>query len=432
MKLLGIAPFLAIARAATEDGIIVTCEDDNTISVSIEYDHEAEILELVYGDCNKDSDGIKGADEQNSEQGWDMVFNVTACNMDNKLRTLDYNQNSTVRVGRLSQDFELTMATFEIDSFCQYTASYTIKFDYGTLETDDHEFTESGGVVGLDIVIQAYGTSAYESSSVSPTRAGNTIYLGMTITNEGILYNDDSTDRSGKQFAAESCLVNDTGNNWQYTLFDATSDGDCKNDDIDFVINYDAVKHMWQFQHTLFLLGDYRQSSFELVCEVLVCEATAEANRCDAINELCVGVEYPEPPPRISTTDKDGLEWFAGACRVTNPSVHWALNYGDIVPGKIRDGTCWFPFGGETRATADFRYALGTLTSSNGVSNLVSFREGHFLAVATHSSFGSLPAKASRSSGEWWVGYDGREISNWDVTGGSLQYIDGTLEDPWV
>jgi len=287
MKLLNLVPLLGFAYAATEDGITVTCNDDNTIAVTIEYDNVADILELTYGTCNENSDGIKGADSQNSENGWDLAFNVTACGMDSKLRTLEYEQNAKVRVGRKSQDLELTMANFEIESYCEYTATYTVKFDYGTLSTEAHEFAESGGLIGLDIVINSF-ESTFNSRMSGATKGGKTIYLGMEITNEGVVFNDDTEDRSGKQFAPQSCSVNDTGNNLQYTLFDAV-DGDCANADVDLTVAYDSSTHMWQFSHTLFLLDDYRSSSFELICEVIVCEASVEDNACDAINDKCLG-----------------------------------------------------------------------------------------------------------------------------------------------
>merc|ERR1712178_7130 len=117
--------------------------------------------------------------------------------------------------GRKDNNFELTLATFDIDSYCSYTESYKVKFDYGTLDAEAHQFDSAGGQM---------------------------IYLGLTVTSDGFDFADNMTDKasSGKAFAPQSCEVSDE-HNTTYTLF-AWDDDSCNNDAVDFSIEYDNAK----------------------------------------------------------------------------------------------------------------------------------------------------------------------------------------------
>jgi hypothetical protein len=295
---LGAAALLGVSGTEVEssdNGVAVTCNEDNTLTVDITYDMTAEILELHYGSC--DASGVRGTD-QNSEFDWTLTFDVTACGMDSKLRTLDYNQTATIRVGRISGGTELTLANFDVDSFCSYTATYTVNFDYGTLTTEGHSFDSTGGLIDLDIKIKSY-ESSFDNEMSSATQGGEMIYLGMTVQNEG--FNHGSFGGStGKVFAPQSCSVSDKANELHYTLFDTRdstgedssdssddTEGSCNNPDVQLTMTYDSASHMWRISHILFLLGNHRTSTFELSCDVVVCDQGGDHSACDDVYDAC-------------------------------------------------------------------------------------------------------------------------------------------------
>lgn len=270
---------------ASSDDISVVCNSDNTIDVNIKYDKKAEVLGFQYGDCTKDSGQHRINFTQKADFGWSMQFDVDACGMNDKLRTLQYNQTATMRVGRKSGGSELTLANFDIDSYCTYTASYKVKFDYGNVQAEAHTFASDAGLINLTFALKSYKANNYSVEESHPTQAGETIYLGLSITNKGFDHADNiKTSASGKVFAPESCVVKDEKNNAQYTLFDQA--GNCANDDVDLSISYDQDMNMWQFSHTLFLLGNHRASTLGLECTVIVCDRK-DASKCDAIVNKC-------------------------------------------------------------------------------------------------------------------------------------------------
>merc|ERR1711881_269332 len=97
---------------------------------------------------------------------------------------------------------------------------------------------------------------------------------------------------SGKVFAPVSCSVSDKTNDLKYTLFD-TADS-CANNDVDLNVNFNEEANMWTISHTLFLLGNYRKSSFELSCDVIVCEKSGDSAACKAVAKACLAVDGAE------------------------------------------------------------------------------------------------------------------------------------------
>jgi len=286
MQKLAFLGLVTAASAAMPNPIKVTCNEDNTIDVTIDYDKRAEVLEFSYGSCNA-TNGRHNL-TQNVNYGWDFQLDVDACGMDGRLRTLDYNQTAFMRVGRKDGNFELTMATFDIDGYCSFTESYKVKFDYGTLDAEAHQFESAGGLVNISFALQAYNenyTNAVNHSNV----AGQKIYLGLTIISDGFDF-ANMTDKStftttGKAFAPQSCVVSDE-NNTNYTLF-ANDEDRCDNDAVDFSIGYDDAQNMWQFEHILFLLGNYRKSNLALECDVVVCDMQEIFNDCTKVFRNC-------------------------------------------------------------------------------------------------------------------------------------------------
>merc|ERR1711970_996391 len=64
-------------------GISAVCNDDNTISVKIDYDRAGSILSACYGSCG--ASDMAGADASNVKT-WDVTLNPSRCGMETKLR----------------------------------------------------------------------------------------------------------------------------------------------------------------------------------------------------------------------------------------------------------------------------------------------------------------------------------------------------------
>jgi len=281
------AAIAAVSPPASDSSVRATCNDDDTITIAIDYNRKADIIGFEYGTCTNVTE-VRGADSQDGDNNWELTLDVTACGMGSELRTLDYVQKASIRVGKKVGDTELTFANFDVDSYCSYTSEYKVKFDYGELETDHAQFNNSGGLIGLEMKIRSYNSS-YEAELDAPTQGGKTIYLGLTIENSGFDHADNQTHltnaTSGKVFVPRKCQVQETSTNATYTMFDASQE--CFNRDIDLTVDYIADQHMWTIEHTLFLLGNERKSSYELICDVTVCDA-ARSDVCDAFIKKCL------------------------------------------------------------------------------------------------------------------------------------------------
>lgn len=287
MKLAAVGALAALYTASADNGISVACNADNTLEVTINYDQEAEILELNYGSCDLDSSRIE-AEQDDSDFSFAFNISVTDCEMDSTLRTLTYNQTMDIRIGRKTDDdTELTLADFTVDTSCEYTTRYTVTFDYGTISSEAHSFDTSGGLIDLEFSIQSYN-SDFSALETAPTTGGEMIYLGMTIDNENFDFADNfKTSSEGKSFVVESCTVSDTDNTIDFTLWDTTDDT-CSNEYVNLSV---ACKNcegeggtpMWTISHTLFLLGDHKSSTFQLSCDVLVCDMAQNTDCLDAL-----------------------------------------------------------------------------------------------------------------------------------------------------
>jgi type VI protein secretion system component Hcp len=308
MKLisLGALSSLYVASATVESGIEVTCNDDNTLEFAITYDHVAEILEFNYGSCNLDS--IRDSQKaQDSDLDFTFSLDVSTCDMDSNLRTLQYNQTADIRLGRKAGAQEITLAHFDVDATCEYTHRYTVTFNYNTITSEAHQFDQSGGLIGLNFEIDSYN-SLFNETAAAPNTGGETIYLGLKLDedlNEGFDHAEHYLNsRDGKVFVVERCSVSDTGNNIEFTLFDAAPEDSnvaatCGNEHVNLIVGcehcVDAVHDadhvpMWTIQHTLFLLGDHKESTFQLSCDVLVCDMQ-KSDDCNAVLTVCeIGV----------------------------------------------------------------------------------------------------------------------------------------------
>ena len=315
IKAIGFGLLAAISSA--NDAITVTCNKDNTIDVKIKYDKKAEVLDFSYGDCDKAESRANFT--QNSDNGWDFQLDVSACGMDNKLRNLQYNQTAKMRVGRTSSGTELTMATFDIDSYCTYTASYTVKFDYGDVTTEAHTYKSDAGLIDLEFALKSFHAN-YSGETASPTQAGEKIYLALWIKNKGFNHAADIFhSKDGKVFAPKSCEVTDA-NSQRYTLFDHSNG--CKNADVDFSISFDQDTNQWRFSHILFLIGNHRTSQLNLECDVVVCDKK-DSVACDAVVKSCIEV------------DGKWGEWdVSGDCQVDDLTKACEATYYAPVQGK--------------------------------------------------------------------------------------------------
>jgi hypothetical protein len=267
-------------------GISAVCNDDNTISVKIDYDRAGSILSASYGTC--DASHMAGADASNVKT-WDVTLNPSRCGMETKLRTLNYNQTASFTVGRKHGNSQIKFASFEVDSYCSYTSEYTVSFSYGPVNADSFDFTESGGLIGLHFYIASYADASYEEKADPSSQAGKTVYLKLALdaTKNADFDHATSMDASsGKVFVPTMCAVTDTNSN-SYTLFDTSDTDKCANDNIDLKITYNKGDgQSWYIAHTLFLLNDENTSTFTLSCNVLVCDAAASTDCKSAYNCL--------------------------------------------------------------------------------------------------------------------------------------------------
>jgi hypothetical protein len=261
-----------------------TCNDDNTLTLSVPFDREAEILEINYGSCTKDSFRADDLAQDPSDFSFTIVMDLAVCEMDSTVRTIELVQRADLRIGRSSVEIgtgdthELSFATFDLDSYCSLTDTYEVVFDYGNLTVYQDKFEDEAGNVTLVFDIKAYNQDYSQPDFAHSTIAGNHIYLGITISS---VFNYDE-----REFAPERCTFHDLTNGFQYTMFLTTVSGGCENEDVELDLSYNADDHMWRMRHVLFLLGDFDESTFQLKCTMKVC-TISEDSICDDIRVEC-------------------------------------------------------------------------------------------------------------------------------------------------
>lgn len=267
-----VATSLAFATAA--NAFDMTCNADNTLTVNIPYDKPADILSVDYGSCSKDDVDVGVQDPDT--HAFAVTLPISRCGMDGNLRTLQYSHKATIVVGRKTGATELIFSDFEVDAYCEYTTEYLVKFSYGELELESASYNNTGGTVSLDFEIAAYESSFANKTDNAPTRGGETIHLGLVVTSEGF-------NHERKTFAPTKCIISDVDDTAKnYTLFDTATS--CKNDLIDLSVSFED--NMWRISHVLFLLGNQRSSTYELACNVKVCDS-AKAEECNAVETAC-------------------------------------------------------------------------------------------------------------------------------------------------
>jgi len=100
-------------------------------------------------------------------------------------------------------------------------------------------------------------------------------------------------------------------------------------------------------------------------------------------------------------TDGAGYLW----CAVAN------TEHGKI-PGKAKDGTCWYPYGGEEHETSDFDYVRVRRLSKHPRCDAQGDQHdgaGELWCAVAKSEHGKIPGKAK--DGECWYPYGGEEHS---------------------
>jgi len=261
-----------------DPAIDVKCTNDNMIDVTINYVRKADIISLSYGTCNlTDISNVN----QDSDFNFNFQLDVDRCNSNSNLRSLGYSHNASVVIGRGA----LTLATYEIKAQCSYTDSYVVNFDYGTLSYASEIFNTSGGNVDLKFEVKSY-SSNYSKEETSPKFAGKMIYLGLKVTNDNFQYADTIKAAEGMLFAPKACTLIDTQTNATFTLFD--TDSSCEHDVIDLTVDWREQDKMWTISHILFLLGNERQSSYSLSCQILVCDKRGDSTGCDKVVNKCL------------------------------------------------------------------------------------------------------------------------------------------------
>ena len=161
------------------NSITASCNADNTISVDIAHDINAKILSAEYGSCNLTSAGVRGFDDEDTTS-WSGTLSPSLCDMDGKLRNLQYNQTAEFTVGRSAAGKNFIFSTYKVDTYCEYKATYTIDFEYGSISTVTHDFDVSGGIINLQFVVESTNEH-FNATKTAPSQAGKTIYLTLGL-----------------------------------------------------------------------------------------------------------------------------------------------------------------------------------------------------------------------------------------------------------
>merc|ERR1711907_182896 len=78
------------------------------------------------------------------------------------------------------------------------------------------------------------------------------------------------------------------------------------------------------------------------------------------------------------------------------------------IPGKAKDGVCWFPYGGREHETTDFEYyPVNTKTRRPRGEHHCEDENGHYYCAIAKTKWGKIPGKTK--DGQCWYPYGGKE-----------------------
>jgi len=279
---------LASGTNAISNGVNATCKIDGSIEVRLDYNRTAtHILGITYGNCSLGASQITGADSENTAGGWDLTFtNPQSCGMSSLAAAgvLRQKQEAYIYAGMKDGSIDLIMVNYTVDTDCGLTSEFTVNFNYDT-NIVDSSFVGSAGNLNFTFSLDSYNQT-YSAPAPHSTSAGDMVYLGLTVTSADFNHAASIQGAStGRVFVPKKCTF--SGEGYDYTLYDASgSNGSCSNSIVDLRVVYKASENMWMIEHRLFLLGEQLTGTYQISCNVLVCDASRPA-ACDEVSTRC-------------------------------------------------------------------------------------------------------------------------------------------------
>lgn len=334
MKLLAKSSLLLFSKLASSTtgpppGYSSKCTDDGFVEITIPYANEAtsELLSAVAGDPQTGCT-VRGPSSEKHTYNFDsdnnqavLRLNIDGCGLraiydESELRARnEYYMaaaNVTIGVHDENNDRDLIFYNAFLGAECGSKTDYTVRFDYAQ-KIQKHEETEcSNHTPDGQCIVAAYENynfvfREYNNNYESLVEDG-----AVHMANQMIYLQIEAMDLPAtKKFAVKKCdfidtITNDDGttSTERYQMFSAL-EGSCANQYIDLAFGYDFDGSQTdnqmssQISHRLFLLTRGDQDSYELECDVKVCDKSDLSSDCNewsacsestASSYMCEGV----------------------------------------------------------------------------------------------------------------------------------------------
>lgn len=306
MKLI-YATLAAAVAANTQEPVESKCHDNGILEIKIPYTKaDSQLLAVNVGTCTSvDSEFVKFS-QDSTHATVEVTMDGCAANFPVGHPTRDDPTISNPKFQTRSQSkpnlpFIAGFATFTVDleiggkdaagndlsiykgqinTECGTETDYTVTFNYGNIKLQSSKDELREGTYNTEpFQIKAYTDNTYATEQTSlPSLAGEPIFLGISPSRAEFRF--DRYD-----FAVLGCEFKNTDNDQATTLF-AHDANNCGNPFVELAMSYSEPK--FQFTHKLFVFGTKTSdSSFELTCNIKLCDANAASTTCKTVASNC-------------------------------------------------------------------------------------------------------------------------------------------------
>jgi len=279
------ATALAALVAATthEPQVNVTCSGESDLIIDIGYDRSVNLLKLVGGSCNETTVDYSQNNVTNAVQ---IKMDMRDCGLRSAGRlegeAIAFESVVDVSLGRSDGGIDVVFYNNKVNLICTVRSDYEVSLSYGEIDADySSDEAMAGGEKAFTFGIRSTD-SDFNETVVPSNRAGDKVYLDV--------YSND-VDFYQYKFGLKSCTFKEMdGANTvtEYNLFNHTENS-CKNNFLDFSINYCNDTSSFKITHTVFTFDPSRQNNYTLSCSIKLCdfEVAASNSQCEAIENNC-------------------------------------------------------------------------------------------------------------------------------------------------
>lgn len=265
--------------------------------IDIPYANErtSNLLKFTAGGCQGSGAGGGAASHSynydSAAQKGVLEINIADCGLSDTLYPTPYTTRTdsyymavaNVTLGVNDNGHDLIFYNALLGAECGEQLDYTVTFDYAQKITT---FNQTGCQYGPngECILPAFEHYNFTITEFTDATYGTAadVNTRQTQANELIYIQIEGVDLpTNKKFAVKKCDFKDPSNSQVYSMFNP-GNNECDNDYVDLEWAWSTDAHQLNIQHRLFLLEQGDQDSYQLECELKVCDKDDSSSDCNS------------------------------------------------------------------------------------------------------------------------------------------------------